>query len=446
MLVVPAPTVGLDHPAAGGEAEIGRPAMGRHVEHLDLVGVVGEELAQAAPVVGVGLLLEPDDPGRHRQDAVGAQQADRLAVGAGGAALADELQRRLVGVLHPEEKALPAGLLVEVQDIGITHDIVGPRRADEDQVDPLGDERVEEGAPGPLRDGWVLVGEVHDPDAVLPVQPRELAGEQHGVPVAPAGPEAALAAVVAEVRAAPRELHHHRAKAAPVAVASVTDEFPADPVGVEVADHRGRCGRPGQAVPAMGDAGDGSDVGVGSERGHQAAGRLLALAAHDRRDVRFRGQDLAPVVGRVDAAIDDGHPRHPGRERRGDLGDHRMPRGRAGMPEEHGLRPPRHRLADDREGGHRPELPVDEADLVAVVDQRPADREQPQRREVVVRDAAADRRMRYVDEEDAHGRAPHAAAGRPPKRRCLARNAAMASARSSAPKSGQSRGVKCSSA
>ena len=57
------------------------------------------------------------------------------------------------------------------------------------------------------------------------------------------------------------------------------------------------------------------------------------------------------------------------------------------------------RLADR----HRAELAVDQADVVAVVDQRPADREQAERRQVVVGDAAADRGMRHVDQEDAHG-------------------------------------------
>ncbi len=49
---------------------------------------------------------------------------------------------------------------------------------------------------------------------------------------------------------------------------------------------------------------------------------------------------------------------------------------------------------------------VEEADFVAVVDQGPAYGQQPERRQVVVRDAAADRGVGDVDEEDSHGILP----------------------------------------
>jgi hypothetical protein len=39
---------------------------------------------------------------------------------------------------------------------------------------------------------------------------------------------------------------------------------------------------------------------------------------------------------------------------------------------------------------------------VAVVEQRPADGEQPERREMVVGDAASDRGVRDVQEQDSH--------------------------------------------
>ncbi len=92
MLVVPAAAIGLDHAAARRETEVRRPAVRRDIEHLDLVGIVGKQLPQAAPVVAVGLFLEADHPGRHREDAVPAHQVDRLAVGGGRRALADQLQ------------------------------------------------------------------------------------------------------------------------------------------------------------------------------------------------------------------------------------------------------------------------------------------------------------------------------------------------------------------
>ena len=193
MLVVPAPAVGLDHTALGRESEVRRPAVRRHVQHLDLIGIVGQEPAQAAPVVAVGLFLEADYPGRHGQDAVPAQQADRLAIGRGGRALADQLEGALVGVLQAEQEALPARPLVKVQDVGIAHDVVGTRRADQDQVDVLRDQGFEERAPRLLRDGRILVAEVDHLHAMLAMQAGELPGEPHRVAVAPARPETALA-------------------------------------------------------------------------------------------------------------------------------------------------------------------------------------------------------------------------------------------------------------
>src|SRR5688572_17834713 len=38
-----------------------------------------------------------------------------------------------------------------------------------------------------------------------------------------------------------------------------------------------------------------------------------------------------------------------------------------------------------------------------VVDQRPADRQQAERRQMVVRNPASDRRMAWIDQQDAHG-------------------------------------------
>ncbi len=114
--------------------------MRRHVQHLDLVGVVGEELAQAPPVVAVGLLLEADHPGGHRQDAVLAHQADRLAIGRKVGAFLDQAQRLLVGVLETEQEAVPAGAFVKMQDVGVAHDVAGPGRAHEYQRHVLGDQ------------------------------------------------------------------------------------------------------------------------------------------------------------------------------------------------------------------------------------------------------------------------------------------------------------------
>ena len=127
VLVVPAPAVGLDHATVGGEREIGRPAVRRHVEHLDLVGIVGQKPAQAAPMVAVGLLLEPDHPGRHRQDAVLAHQADRLAVGRHRGALAD--QRRACARRCSPGRAGSAPSRPACRDAGCRHRARCRRRA-----------------------------------------------------------------------------------------------------------------------------------------------------------------------------------------------------------------------------------------------------------------------------------------------------------------------------
>ena len=59
------------------------------------------------------------------------------------------------------------------------------------------------GAPGGFGGGGVFVGEVEELDAVLAVEPRDFGSEFLRVAVAPAPPEFALAAVVAEVGTAP---------------------------------------------------------------------------------------------------------------------------------------------------------------------------------------------------------------------------------------------------
>ena len=51
---------------------------------------------------------------------------------------------------------------------------------------------------------------------------------------------------------------------------------------------------------------------------------------------------------------------------------------------------------------HGPELAVDQYDPVPVVDQRPAHAQQAEWRQLLLGNAAADRRVRYVDEKDAH--------------------------------------------
>src|SRR5437667_5190313 len=79
-----------------------------------------------------------------------------------------------------------------------------------------------------------------------------------------------------------------------------------------------------------------------------------------------------------------------------------MAGGRARMSKQYGVGVKRHRLCDDRLHRHRTEFPIDQPDFVAVVDQGTSDRQQAERRQMIVGNAAADRWMRHVDEENAH--------------------------------------------
>jgi len=125
MLVIPFARVELDDLPLLGQAEERRPAMRRDIQHLDLVRIVRQQLLQPAPVIAIGFFLEAHHPGCHGQDAMAPQKSDRLAIDGGGRALADHLQGLFVGVLKSQEKTLPAGLFVEMQNIGIANDVVG---------------------------------------------------------------------------------------------------------------------------------------------------------------------------------------------------------------------------------------------------------------------------------------------------------------------------------
>lgn len=78
------------------------------------------------------------------------------------------------------------------------------------------------------------------------------------------------------------------------------------------------------------------------------------------------------------------------------------------MPHEHGVGDVAGDLREHRVERERVAVRVEEAHGVARVEERSADREEAQRREVLVRHAAPDRLVRDVEEEDAHGRTPRA--------------------------------------
>src|SRR5205085_11180205 len=136
---------------------------------------------------------------------------------------------------------LHAGLLVEMEDVGVAHDVARARRADEDDVGHLfRDERLAERLPCLAMRRRILVGEVEDDDALLAMEARDLGGKLLRAAVAPLRPEAALSAVIAGVRTPARELDDDRALVSPIRVVAVIDELPADAIRIEVLDDGGR--------------------------------------------------------------------------------------------------------------------------------------------------------------------------------------------------------------
>src|SRR5579883_3220471 len=86
----------------------------------------------------------------------------------------------------------------------------------------------------------MLIRQIYQFHAALPVQPRELSRKLHRVPMPPRSPKSMLAAVMTVVRATPRKLGHYRPSPAVIGVPAVVDEFPADSARLQVTDHRRR--------------------------------------------------------------------------------------------------------------------------------------------------------------------------------------------------------------
>src|SRR5262245_36958520 len=59
---------------------------------------------------------------------------------------------------------------------------------------------------------------------------------------------------------------------------------------------------------------------------------------------------------------------------------------------------------DDLRVRHRPELGIKQLHLMSGIDQRPTDRQQAKRGQLLARNPAADRGVWWIDEQDAHGR------------------------------------------
>ena len=77
-----------------------------------------------------------------------AQQLNGLAVGLSGATFAHLLQRGVVGVFHADQKALETCLAIEMQDIGISDDVVSAECCNHRHLDVLSDDGFQQGPPG----------------------------------------------------------------------------------------------------------------------------------------------------------------------------------------------------------------------------------------------------------------------------------------------------------
>lgn len=348
--------------------------------------------------------METGDVGGHGEDAMLAEEADGFAVGAGGAAFADALECCVVGAFHAEEEACDAGLFVEGEEVGIADDVIGAGGADQSEGDVFGDEGFEEGFPGVAIGGGVFVGEVDDIDSVLAVEPGEFPGEAGRVTVAPSGPEAALAAVAAVVGATAGELDHDSAFVAPVGVLGEVEQFPADPVVIEMVDGRG--GRGGDGVAGGVAESDALDLVQGCVQGpglDELGCGDFPFASDDHVDLGFLLKDVFPVVGGEDPAVDDADVGLGLAEGAGDFADHGVGRGGAGVSDEDGIGLASGDFADDFSGGERGDVGIEEFDCVAGIEEGAADTEQAEWGEVFLGDTAADGGVGWVEEEDFHG-------------------------------------------
>src|ERR1035437_2014105 len=384
VLGIPEAQVGLDNAALGLLTRKRSPTMRGGIKRLELVGVVGEDLPQGAPVIPVGGLREVRYPGGHGDDVVLSQQADRLAVNGLRATLADRLESPFIRALDAEQKPGDPGLFIQVQDIRIADDIARSRRTDQDEWDLLSDERLQEGLPGSAGGGGILIGKVDNLHPVLAVQACEFGRELHWVAVPPRPPKIALTAVAAMMRTATGELHYHGATVSPIAVTGVVDQFPANPIGIQIPDHCGR-GSSQNRTDRKGRFSGQSPGGWDGARAeydpwHLFQGLLLFKGCHetDHGFLTFTSDNevepglllhnLKPMVGWVHATIDDPRLRHGGPHGSGDLSHTRVPRSGARVTQQNRVRVTVPDLRYNAIHGHRAELGVQQLHLMSRIE------------------------------------------------------------------------------
>lgn len=287
-----------------------------------------------------------------------------------------------------------------MQEFRIAHDVIRAGRTDQRHIDVFRDERFQKRLPWLSPGRGVFVGEVEHLHAVFAVQPRHFPGQLQRITVPPAGPEPALTAVGAQVRTAARELDDNGPLATPIAVSGMIDEFPANAVVIEVADHRSSPCCQGCAITAKGNAAHLVEVAFPAQGLHKLADGFLAFTTHDHIDPGFAFQNIAPEIGGMNAAIDNVAAWQAAAHGARDRGDHRMAGRRTGMAKHYGIRRKGNSFGYKLVQGHRAKLTVDESHVMPIVDQWPTHGEQPKRWQVIVRNPAANCGMRDVYQDD----------------------------------------------
>jgi hypothetical protein len=225
-----------------------------------------------------------------------------------------------------------------VENVAIADNVSGPGGTHQQERNILCDQRFEKRLPRCGRSGRKFIGEIDQLHPVLPVQPSQLPGETHRIPMPPLRPESTLTAVAALIRATPRKLHHHRALAAPVRIIPVIDQLPSHAEFIEIANHGRLCRSDHASLTSVRDSLLASEVASARDGFHQSNRGAFPLAADDEVNRRAFRQNLPPAIGRIHTAIDDDHPGQPHLDPRAKVHHGGMHRARTRVTDHHHFR------------------------------------------------------------------------------------------------------------
>ena len=203
------------------------------------------------------------------------------------------------------------------------------------------------------------------------------------------------------MRAPPGELNADRPPPSPIVVAPGLNQLPTDAVGIKVVNHRCGSRAAKSTILAEGNARNLCKTASGGKASEHASARLFTFAPDDDVKLRFLRQDLAPMIGWVDAAIDQDGVRQSRAQPPAHSGNDRVRSGRAAMPKEDGIGRERNRLFQEPFLGTRRQFSINQPHFMAVIQKRSPNRQQTQRRQVIG-DAAADRGVRDIQQQNSH--------------------------------------------